>query len=130
MVATMKTFLKILLGIVIVGALAFGAVMVLTSGERDIARQFVFDLTGGAPDAARAVMHDDLRAQFPDATLNEVLAGVRPYTEVSFGSVEASGGVTTLEGSASTADGCSSKVNFEILDSKIIAFSIEPLCRN
>ena len=126
----MRLFLKILLGIVIVGGLALGAVLMLTSGERDIARQFVFDLTSGANDAARAVMHDDLRRQFPDERLAEVMAGVKPYTEVSFGSIETSGGITTLEGSASTADGCSSKIDFEILNDRIIGFSIEPLCRD
>jgi hypothetical protein len=126
----MKTFLKILAGLVVLGVVAFVLVMALTSGARDTAKAFVIESSSGEYTAARARLHEALAAEFTEARFAEVFQGARAYTEVSFSSVEASGGTTTLEGTAETADGCSSKVALEVLDGQIISFDITPLCRN
>lgn len=126
----MRTFLKIVAGLVVLGVLGFGAVMYMTAGEREIARNFLTQLSSQDPDSARAFMHEELVKQFPDGRLAEAMAGARPYTDVSFASVEASGGVTRLEGTASTADGCSSKISFELVKDQITSFTVEPLCRD
>lgn len=126
----MRLFLKIILGIIVVVALGFTAVMMMTSGEREIARSFLTQLSSSNPDSAREYMHEALAGQFPDGKLNEVMAGTRPYTDISFSKLEASGGVTKLEGTASTADGCSSKISFELVNDQITSFNVEPLCRN
>ncbi len=126
----MRTFLKIILGLVVLGAIAFGVVMYMTSNTREIARQFVIQASSGGAEDARMLMHDALIKQFPDGKMSEAMAGVRPYTEVSFGSVETSAGVTKLEGTATTADGCSSAISFELVKDQITAFNIAPLCRD
>lgn len=125
----MRLFVKIILGLAVVVVLAIGAVLMMTKGEREIARNFVIQLSSANPDSAREHMHEALAAQFPDGKLNEAMAGAQPYTEVSFSKVEASGGVTKLEGTASTADGCSSKLSFELVNGQITSFNVEPLCR-
>jgi hypothetical protein len=125
----MKTFLKILLGIVVVIVVAVGAAMFFTSGERETARQFVLQATNGNAAEAHGLMHDALQDQIPVDQLTEMFAGARPYTEVSFSGFEKGGGRTTLSGTASTADGCTSTADFELLGGQIISFDITPLCR-
>ncbi len=125
----MKTFLKILAALVVLGAVAFGTVIYMTQGSREAARQFVLLSTSGDYVAASALFHEALKAEFPMESFETSFAGVKPYTEVSFSSISSSGSGTNLEGTASTADGCTSKVSFEILGGLIVAFDITPLCR-
>ncbi len=126
----MKKFLKIILGIVVIIGILVGVIVMVTSGDRDIARNFVTWASAGQYEEARELLHSELQKEFNVEKLQASFEGVKPYTEVSFGSVEtASGRGTTMEGSASTEDGCTSKVSFEVLNDKIIAFNINPLCR-
>lgn len=125
----MRTFLKIILGLVVLGVVAFALVMFLTSGQRDTAKSFVMLSSTGDYPAARELLHVELQKDFTIARFEEAFAGVKPYIDVSFGSVETGASGTKMEGSASTADGCTSKVAIEVLDGRIISFNITPLCR-
>lgn len=125
----MKTFLKIVLGLAVLAAVAFAVVMFVTSGSRDVAKAFVTEASSGAFSEARAHFHEALAAEISEERLAGMFADVRPYTEVSFGSVEAGASGTRLEGRAETADGCSSSVVIELIDDRIVSFSITPLCR-
>ncbi|MBK1635587.1 hypothetical protein [Rhodovulum adriaticum] len=125
----MKTFLKIILGLAVLGGIAAAAVLFLTSGQREIARNFVLQSSAGQYDQARALLHPNLQSQFTVQRLREAFAGVEPYTNVSFASVESDGTGTRLTGSATTDSGCASKLSFEVLQGQIIAFDITPLCR-
>lgn len=126
----MKKLFKILLGFALLGAIAVVAVLLLTSGERDIARTFVIKATNGAQAEAHALLHQELQRQLPMEQFTAMFAGTQPYAEVSFSSVETSGSGTTLQGSAATAGNCVSQVSFDILADRIIRFNITPLCRN
>lgn len=124
----MKRFLKILAGIAIVVGLAIGAVLFITSGERDIARDFILNVTSGSYEAAQSGLHQQLVSEFPIEKMQEAFGNSQPYTEVSFSSVEASGGQTTLKGTATTQDGCASQVDFVLVSDQITSFNITPLC--
>ncbi len=127
----MRLFLKIVAGFILLGVGVFALVMLLTAGERKLATQFITLASTGEYAAARDLLHSELQRDFTVDRLSAELAGVKPYTDISFGSVEtASGSGTQLKGTATTADGCSSRTTFDILDDKIIAFSINPLCRD
>jgi hypothetical protein len=125
----MKTFLRILGGLVVLVAVALLAVMFLTGDDRETARGFVIELTSGQIEQAYTRVHSALEEELPIDVVTQQLEGVKPYTEVSFSSVETSGGATTLQGTARTADGCSSEVDFRVLDGQIISFNIAPLCK-
>lgn len=125
----MRKFLKILLGLAILGAIAVLAVLLLTSGEREVARNFVLNATNGDPVKARALLHEELQRQLPPDRFAAMFTDAAPYTNVSFASVETSGTGTTLTGTASTAGTCVSQVSFDILGDRIIRFNISPLCR-
>lgn len=125
----MKTFLKIVLGLVVVVALGVAAVSYFSSDQREMARQFVILTSTDGHAEARELMHDALKDQLSTDQLAEMFAGTRPYTEVTFTSVEMGDGVTTLAGTARTADDCTSTVAFEVLGGKIVSFDITPLCR-
>lgn len=125
----MKTFFKIILGLIALAGVAGVAVVLLTSGARDTARNFVLQATSGQITQAHGLLHQELRRQVPLTQLDQMFAGAEPYADVSFSSVEASGGNTTLKGTARTAGGCSSQVAFQMLDDSIISFDITPLCR-
>jgi len=127
----MRLFLKIVAGVILLGVAVYVLVMLLTAGERKLATEFVTLASTGEVAAARDLLHSELQKEFTVDRLSAELAGVKPYTDISFGSVETTAGSgTQLEGTAKTADGCSSRATFDILDGKIIAFSITPLCRD
>ena len=125
----MKRILKILAVIIIIVAVAIGALLYATSGAREVARNFVLNATSGAFEEAMASLHQEVAADFPVERMEEVFGRAKAYTEVSFSTVQASGGRTTLSGTATTADGCASEVDFAIVNDQIIAFNINPLCR-
>jgi hypothetical protein len=124
----MKLALKIIAGIAVLGGGAFAIVMFVTSGDRTMAKQFVMDLSSGAHEQAASVMHEELLKEFPVERMQEAFQNVKPYTEVGFNSINASGGRTSLEGTATTADGCESIVSVVLLNDKIVSFNINPLC--
>lgn len=126
----MRRFLKILAIVaIIVGALV-AILLYSTSGDRDIARNFLLNASSGQYEASMADFHPELAAELPLERLREAFGNAQEYTDVSFSSVQtALGGATSLSGKATTAEGCSSLLNFTILDGKIVSFNIEPLCR-
>jgi hypothetical protein len=125
----MKRLIYIVLGVAVLGGAAFGIVMMVTSADRAMAKQFVIDLSSGAHEQAAAVMHEELVKEFPIARMQEAFANVEPYTEVSFSSINASGGRTSLEGVATTVGGCESVVSVMLLNDLIVSFNINPLCQ-
>lgn len=124
----MKTFLKILGGIVIVALLAVMAVNLLTRQQRGIGRDFVTLASTGQFDAAHALFHPALQDAYPLAQLQAQFGTVAEYVEVRFTAVESDGSGTRLDGTATTATGCTSRVHFEILSGQITAFEVSPLC--
>ncbi|GAB5438428.1 hypothetical protein [Falsiruegeria mediterranea] len=125
----MKTLGKILLALVVLVGVVVLLVDLLTSSDRTTARDFVLLASTGEYVAARQLLHDELHTQFPLDRFEQVFADVKPYSDVSFSSVETSGSGTSMTGVATTDDDCSSKVSFEVLRDRIIAFNIAPLCR-
>ncbi len=73
-------------------------------------------------------MHDALKKEFTIGTFENAFTNSKVYIDTSFSSINISGGEAELEGTATTEDGCSSKLYFELLNGKIIAFNIKPLC--
>lgn len=126
----MKRAFKILAVIVVVGVVAVGVVLFTTSGERDIARNFILNVTSGSFEDAQAGLHQQLITEFPVEAMQEAFGNAQPYTEVSFSSVEASGGRTSLKGTATTAGGCASELDFTLVNDQITSFTITPLCLN
>ncbi|KIN64507.1 hypothetical protein Z946_3399 [Sulfitobacter noctilucicola] len=125
----MKRLFKILLIVALVIGVIVVGVMLMTAGDRTIARQFMTDVSTGSFDAALAALHPEVAKEMPLERMQSVFADVEPYTDVSFSNVQASGGRTTLSGTASTETGCTSAVDFMILGDQIAMFNIEPLCR-
>ncbi|MBN2905133.1 MAG: hypothetical protein JXJ18_00320 [Rhodobacteraceae bacterium] len=125
----MKTFLKLVLGLAVLGVIGYAAVIYFTSGQRDIARQFVILTSTGQYPQARTLLHPQLQEQYTLPYFQETFAGVAPYAQVSFTSLAADGTSTRLGGTATTASGCASKLSFEVLKGQIIAFDITPLCK-
>ena len=73
-------------------------------------------------------MHDALKKEFPIKSFETGFKNSKPYVNTFFSSVSMKDNVTVLKGTAKTGDGCSSSLDFKILDGKIIAFNISPLC--
>ncbi len=125
----MKRVIQVIVGSSILGGIAIGAVLMLTSADRATAKQFVIDMSSGAYPQAAAAMHEELLKEFPVERMQEAFQNAKPYTEVSFSSINASGGRTSLDGVATTADGCESIVAITLLGDLIVSFDITPLCQ-
>lgn len=124
----MKTFLKILGGLIIVVLLAVSAASFLTREQRSIGRAFVTLASSGQFADAHALFHPALRDEYPLSRLQAQFETVEDYVEVRFTAVESDGSGTVLDGTAHTATGCASHVHFEILSGQITAFEVTPLC--
>lgn len=128
-----KRVLKIIGIIVLVvaalGAIMFGSIMYFTASEREVARGFLINATSGNFDAARAVMHPALLEDVADPGLERMFGDAQPYSDVSFANIQTSGGRTSLSGTAKTADGCASAIDFELIEDILVSFNISPLCR-
>ena len=66
--------------------------------------------------------------EFPIMKFQEVFKTTKPYVDISYTSMHTANSITTFKGTAKTEDGCTSKLDFEIFDSKITSFNISPLC--
>ena len=64
-------------------------------------------------------MHDALKKEFPIESFQDGFKNSKPYVDTSFSSVSMENNVTILKGTAKTEDGCSSLLNFKILDKSI-----------
>ena len=128
----MKKFLKIaaifsVVLVLVIGVLVY-FILSIYEEDKEIASSFVRYSSSGAYEEALMLMHDALKKEFPITKFQEVFKTSKPYVDISFSSFETANSVITLKGKAVTEDGCSSKLNFEILDDKIISFNISPLC--
>ncbi len=119
----------VVVSVALLGGAIWGLVMSLTAESRGVARDFVLLATDGKGREANALLHSTLAAELPPQELAEMFRGAAPYTDVRFHQIEANPGGTSLQGTARTVDGCSSRVSIEVLDGRIIAFDITPLCR-
>jgi hypothetical protein len=124
-----KRILIIVAGLAALGGVVLAIVLMVTSADRKVAKQFVMDLTSGNTEAAIAAMHQELAKEFPPDALQAAVANAEPLIDVSFSSINASGGRTSLEGTATTATGCESVVSVTLLGDAIIAFNIAPMCQ-
>ena len=124
-----------IVALVIAGGLALAGItaavaLALTAQARDTGRQFALLNSTGDHVAANALLHEELARDFTPERLATAFQGARPYVKIRFTSVTADGSGTRLTGTARTADGCVSRLNYDILMGQILAFNIAPLCRN
>ena len=123
-----KYFLIIIGGLVVIVITALVVIWTISNNDREIAKDFTLLSSGGKCNEATELMHNALKKEFTLESFEKAFKNAKPYVETSFQSVNIKNSVTILEGTAKTADNCTSKLYFEILDDKIISFNISPLC--
>tara|TARA_B100000886_G_scaffold276815_1_gene200770 strand:- start:55 stop:441 length:387 start_codon:yes stop_codon:yes gene_type:complete len=123
-----KYFLIIIGGLVVIVITALVVIWTISNNDREIAKDFTLLSSGGKYIEATELMHNALKKEFTLESFEKAFKNAKPYVETSFQSVNIKNSVTILEGTAKTADNCTSKLYFEILDDKIISFNISPLC--
>lgn len=123
-----KYFLIIICGLVVIVITALVVIWTISNNDREIAKDFTLLSSGGKYNEATELMHNALKKEFTLESFEKAFKNAKPYVETSFQSVNIKNSVTILEGTAKTADNCTSKLYFEILDDKIISFNISPLC--
>ena len=123
-----KYFLIIIGGLVVIVITALVVIWTISNNDREIAKDFTLLSSGGKYNEATELMHNALKKEFTLESFEKAFKNAKPYVETSFQSVNIKNSVTILEGTAKTADNCTSKLYFEILDDKIISFNISPLC--
>lgn len=98
----------------------------------EISRNFLNHLATGEFDEAYALLHPSIRGQLTLQELSASVAGMQPYSDISFPSFSfsTSNGTreTELTGTGITASGCESALEFGLLDGIITYFDISPLC--
>ena len=124
----LKYFLIFIGVIAVIAIIVFVLIGILTNNERQIANDFTLLSSSGEYDEASNLMHNALKKEFTLDDFEEAFKNSQAYIETSFQSINIKKSVTTLEGIAKTADNCSSKLYFEVLEDKIISFNISPLC--
>ena len=123
-----KYFLIVISSLVVIVITALILIWTISNDERKIAKDFTLLSSSGKYNEASELMHNALNKEFTLESFEKAFKNAKPYIETSFQSVNIENSVTTLEGTAKTADNCTSKLYFEILDEKIISFNISPLC--
>ena len=123
-----KYFLIVISSLVVIVITALTLIWTISNDERKIAKDFTLLSSSGKYNEATELMHNALKKEFTLESFEKAFKNAKPYIETSFQSVNIQNSVTTLEGTAKTADNCTSKLYFEILDEKIISFNISPLC--
>ena len=123
-----KYFLIIISSLVVIIITALILIWAISNNERKIAKDFTLLSSSGKYNEATELMHNALKKEFTLESFEKAFKNAKPYIETSFQSVNIENSVTTLEGTAKTADNCTSKLYFEILDEKIISFNISPIC--
>ena len=123
-----KYFLIVISSLVVIVITALILIWTISNDERKIAKDFTLLSSSGKYNEATELMHNALKKEFTLESFEKAFKNAKPYIETSFQSVNIQNSVTTLEGTAKTADNCTSKLYFEILDEKIISFNISPLC--
>ena len=123
-----KYFLIVISSLVVIVITALILIWTISNDERKIAKDFTLLSSSGKYNEATELMHNALKKEFTLESFEKAFKNAKPYIETSFQSVNIQNSVTTLEGTAKTADNCTSKLYFEILDEKIISFNISPIC--
>ena len=123
-----KYFLIVISSLVVIVITALILIWTISNDERKIAKDFTLLSSSSKYNEASELMHNALKKEFTLESFEKAFKNAKPYIETSFQSVNIENSVTTLEGTAKTADNCTSKLYFEILDEKIISFNISPLC--
>ena len=123
-----KYFLIVISSLVVIVITALILFWTISNDERKIAKDFTLLSSSGKYNEASELMHNALKKEFTLESFEKAFKNAKPYIETSFQSVNIENSVTTLEGTAKTADNCTSKLYFEILDEKIISFNISTLC--
>ena len=123
-----KYFLIVISSLVVIVITALILIWTISNDERKIAKDFTLLSSSGKYNEASELMHNALKKEFTLESFEKAFKNAKPYIETSFQSVNIENSVTTLEGTAKTADNYTSKLYFEILDEKIISFNISPLC--
>ncbi|WP_295446201.1 hypothetical protein [uncultured Thiodictyon sp.] len=103
----MKTWVKVVLGIVAVIGVAIGAVFYLTAGMVDTADGFFTAVKQDDMTKARTYLAETFKARTDEKTLKEFLAksALTKFKEASWGNRQISGGRGELEGTVTTETG-------------------------
>ncbi|WP_156945907.1 hypothetical protein [Roseicyclus elongatus] len=116
---------------VIGGAISFG--FPDQRGDSRTAREFLALGGSGQIAEARALLHLGTADSLSEDAMRAIFDPLAAFSEVSFTSVawSMSNGVRQgrIEGTGTMADGCSSRLAFEMLNGAITHFSIAPLCQ-
>ena len=115
---------------IVIFAVVFSLVSFLAKEDKELAKTFTLLSSKGLYVEASELMHDALKKEFPIESFENGFKNSKPYVDTSFSSVSIENNVTVLKGTAKTEDGCSSLLDFKVLDGKIISFNISPLCLN
>ena len=126
----MRRVIKFLIIIVVFVILVFVALSFFTAGDRKIAKEFIISCCGSKTNEFvwYELLHDGLKKEVDKDKFAEMFAASQSYETVSFSSVSKSGSSASFDGTAKTEADCASKVAVEVLEGKIIAFNINPLC--
>ena len=116
--------------LLIAGAIVFGF-----RGQKDdvaTARAFLNHLSAAEISQAHGLLHASITGNLSESDLRTSVQGMQAYADISFpsfGFSTVNGRRTTeLSGTGTTADGCESALEFELLNGVITYFNIEPLC--
>ena len=116
---------------IIVAAIWFG--FQDQKGDSRTAREFLSLAGSGQIAEARALLHPGTADSLSEDALHAIFDPLAPFVDVGFNSFSwsTSNGVRQgrIEGTGTTADGCSSQLEFEMLNGEITHFSIAPLCQ-
>ena len=122
---------KILIGLgiaAVLGALLYAVLMAVSAGARETVRDFTFAVSSGDYDAAIDLMHPALAKEAPIDRLQEIFGTTKPFTTVEIFSFQISNSQATVQGIATTQDGCVSALDFSLLSEQVTKFAITPLC--
>ena len=108
----------------------FVALALFTAGDRKIAKEFVISCCGSKTNEFvwYGLLHDKQKKEVENDKFVQMFAAIQSYETFSFSSASKSGSSAFLDGTAKTKAGCASKVSVEVLEGKLIAFNINPLC--
>ncbi len=100
--------------------------------DADTVRAFLNHLAAEEITQAHGLLHNSITERLPEEELRASVAGLQTFDDISFPSFSfsTSNGTRTTEltGTGTTASGCESALDFELLNGVITYFNIEPLC--
>ena len=112
----------------VIGVLLYVLLTTLSAGARETVRNFTIAVSSEAFDDAQALMHPEFAKEVPVERLQDMFGQTKPYTTVKITSFQIKNSRATLSGTAETDDGCTSALDFNLLNEQVVGFSITPLC--